>query len=135
MVENKIIQIIFDNLKKYIKNENIKFYCSNGNLKYIFNIDSYTFEIIYVFMDDFYRIKLEKVINNEITNIIFLTKSKKFQHDIKVVLKALKISRKSFDNHISAFTTYISQLLNQHNDLSCLESMYISDLRFDGIFI
>ena len=40
MVENKIIQIIFDNLKKYITNENIKFYCSNGNLKYIFNIDS-----------------------------------------------------------------------------------------------
>ena len=86
-------------------------------------------------MDSFYRIRFEIMINNEIKDVIFLTKSKKFRKDIKSMLKTLKISRKTFDNHISAFTAYLSKILKQFKNLSCLEEMYTPNLRFDGIFI
>ena len=135
MIENNVIQIIFDNLKEYIEIEDIYFFPSNGVLKYLFVISNYNFEIEYNFMDNFYRIKLEKPINNEFTNVVFLTKSKRFQKDIKLVLKNLKISKKSFDNHIYAFTAYLSWLLKKYKGLSCLEEIYTSDLKFDGIFI
>lgn len=135
MVENKIVQIVFENLKEYIALEDINFSLSHGVFKYTFNISNYYFEISYNFMDSFYRIRFEIMINNEIKDVIFLTKSKKFRKDIKSMLKTLKISRKTFDNHISAFTAYLSKILKQFKNLSCLEEMYTPNLRFDGIFI
>ncbi len=94
MVDNKIIQIIYTNLKEYVKIEDIKYFPGNGLAKYIFNVSDYHFEISYEFIDNFYRIKLEKKHNNLLQNIVFLTKSKKFQKDIKSMLKDLKLSRK-----------------------------------------
>lgn len=94
MVDNKIIQIIYTNLKEYVTIEDIKYFPGNGLAKYIFNVSDYHFEISYEFIDNFYRIKLEKKHNNLLQNIVFLTKSKKFQKDIKSMLKDLKLSRK-----------------------------------------
>ncbi len=135
MVENKIIQIIHTNLEEYVKNDDIKVFPSNGLLKYIFNTSDYCFEIAYDYIDNFYRITLEKKHNNQIQNIIFLTKSKKFQKDIKFNLRDLKLSRKIFENHIIAFTIFLSKLLKQYKNLNYLEETYISDLKFDGIFL
>lgn len=135
MVDNKIIQIIYTNLKEYVKFEDIKYFPSNGLAKYIFNVSDYHFEISYEFIDNFYRIKLEKKHNNLLQNIVFLTKSKKFQKDIKSMLKDLKLSRKVFENHINAFSAHIRKILEKYQYLNYFEETYISDLKFDGIFI
>lgn len=135
MVENKIIQIIHGNLKEYVKKDDIKVFLDYAYVKYLFNISDYRFEIVYVFMDNFYRIKLEKRHYGQLQNITFLTKSKKFQKDIKLNLRSLKLSRKVFENHIIALTVYLSKLLEQHKNLNCLVEAYISDLKFDGIFL
>ena len=135
MVDNKIIQIIYEKLIEYIKADDIKFFLSNGLAKYIFNISDYFFEISYDFIDNFYRIKLEKTHNNQLQNIVFLTKSKKFQKDIKSKLKDLKLSSKVFGNHINAFCTYIIEISEKYECLNYLVEKYISDLKFDGIFI
>lgn len=135
MVDNKIIQIIYTNLKEYVKIEDIKYFPSNGLAKYIFNVSDYHFEISYEFIDNFYRIKLEKKHNNLLQNIVFLTKSKKFQKDIKSMLKDLKLSRKVFENHINAFSAHIRKILEKNQYLNYFEETYISDLKFDGIFI
>ena len=135
MVDNKIIQIIYTNLKEYVKIDDIKYFPSNGLAKYIFNVSDYHFEISYEFIDNFYRITLEKKHNNLLQNIIFLTKSKKFQNDIKLMLRYLKLSRKVFENHISAFSTYIGEILEKSESLNYFEETYIPDLKFDGIFI
>ena len=135
MVDNKIIQIIYTNLKEYVKIEDIKYFPSNGLAKYIFNVSDYHFEISYEFIDNFYRIKLEKKHNNLLQNIVFLTKSKKFQKDIKSMLKDLKLSRKVFENHINAFSAHIRKILEKYQYLNYFEETYISDLKFDGIFI
>ena len=135
MVENKIIQIIHGNLKEYVKKDDIKVFLDYAYVKYLFNISDYRLEIVYVFMDNFYRIKLEKRHYGQLQNITFLTKSKKFQKDIKLNLRSLKLSRKVFENHIIAFTVYLSKLLEQHKNLNYLVEAYISDLKFDGIFL
>ena len=135
MVDNKIIQIIRTNLKEYIVIDDVKAFPSNGSLKYIFRISSCYFEIIYSLTDNFYRIKLEKIINNETKDVIFLTKSKRFQKDIKLKLKNLKLSKKVFENHIYAFTNYISEILKKYENLNYFDQTYISDMKFDGYFI
>ena len=135
MVDNRIIQIIYTNLKDYVNMEDIKYLPSNGLAKYIFNVSDYHFEISYEFIDNFYRIKLEKKHNNLLQNIVFLTKSKKFPKDIKLMLKDLKLSRKLFENHINVFCNYIRTYLEKYECLNYLEETYNTDLRFDGIFI
>ena len=53
MVDNKIIQIIYTNLKDYVKIDDIKYFPSNGIAKYIFNVLDFHFEISYEFIDNF----------------------------------------------------------------------------------
>ena len=135
MVENKIIQIIHTNLQEYIEANDVKLYHCNGLLKYIFYIDDYHFEILYEYMDSYYRIVLEKKHNNQLQKVVFLTKSKKFHKNIKIILKKFNLSRNSFENHMNAFTAYIGEILEREKSLNYLGETYISDLNFDGIFI
>ena len=135
MVDNKIIQIIHTNLQEYMKINDVAMYPSNGLIKYVFDIGDYHFEILYNYVDGFYRIVIEKRHNNQLQNVIFLTKSKKFQKDIKIILKKFNLSRKSFEDHMNAFTLYIVEILKKYEGLNCLYETYISDLNFDGIFI
>lgn len=134
MVDN-IIKIIYSGLKEYIKIEDISFNLSNGSLIYIFNISNYYFEISYDFTDNFYRVKLEKKYNNQLQNIVFLTKSRKFKHDITLMIKYLELSRNAFENHINSFCVYVKTILKKYGNLRYLEEEYDSDLRFDGFFI
>ena len=135
MVKDKIIQIIHTNLQKYIEINDIKVYPCNGSLKYIFDIDNYHFEILYDYIDNFYRIVIEKSHNNQLQNITFLTKSRKFHKDIKIILKKFSLSRKSFEDHMKAFSIHIGEIMEKYENLNCLYETYISDLNFDGIFI
>lgn len=134
-MENKIIQIIYTNLKKYIEIDSIKYFASNGLLKYVFNISNYYFEISYNCIDNFYQIKFESKLNNQLQSIVLLTKSKEFHNQINLIFKDLKLSRKLFENHIYTFCNYICKILEKYNDLNYLEEAFIPDLKFDGIFI
>ena len=51
------------------------------------------------------------------------------------MLKDLKLSRKVFENHINAFSAHIRKILEKYQYLNYFEETYISDLKFDGIFI
>ena len=136
MLENKIIQIIYAELKDYLKIDDIKAFPTSGSVKYIFDISEYCFEVSYEVIDNFYRIKMEKKQYNQIQNVIFITKSKKFKKDIKLILRELKLPGNAFQNHIIAFCVYIRKILGEYKHLNCFEQMYnISNLKFDGIFI
>ena len=110
-------------------------YHSNGLIKYVFDIDCHQFEISYQYVDSIYQIVIENRRNNQLQNIILLTKSKRFHKDIKTILKKFSLSRKSFVDHIHAFTIYLSEIFEKHNNLDYLNETYISDLKFDGIFV
>lgn len=135
MVKDKIIQIIHTNLQEYMKINDVAMHHSNGLIKYVFDIDNYNFEILYNYVDSFYRIVVEKRLNNQLQNVVFLTKSKKFHKDIKISLKKFNSSRKSFEDHMNSFTLYIVGILEKHETLNYLDETYIPDLIFDGIFI
>ena len=135
MVKNKIIQIIHTNLQEYMGINDVAMYPSNGLIKYVFDIDGYHFEILYNYLDSFYRIVIEKRHNNQLQNVIFLTKSKKFHKDIKIILRKFNLSGKSFEDHMNSFTRYIVGILEKYETLNYLDETYIPDLIFDGIFI
>lgn len=135
MVVNEIVQIINANLKNYIKLNDIKVFCENSLLKYTFNISNCFFEIKYNYVDNFYQIRLEIIHHNAIKNTVLLTQSKKFKKDIKFMLKDLKLSKKSFKNHINGFTLLVSRILEKYDNLNFFEKTYSYDLKFDGIFI
>lgn len=135
MVENEIIQIIHTNLQEYMKTNNIVMSPCNGLIKYVFSIDNYYFDTQYYYIDGFYRIVVEKRHNNQLQNVVFLTKSKKFHKDINTVIRKQNLSGKSFDDHMNAFTLYIVEIFDKCETLNYLFEAYISDLKFDGIFI
>ena len=54
MLENKIIQIIYAELKDYLKIDDIKAFPTSGSVKYIFDISEYCFEVSYEVIDNFY---------------------------------------------------------------------------------
>ena len=135
MVDKKITQIIHANLKEYVKDGEVVFAPSNGILRYIFTVFVYCFEVTYYFMDDFYQIKSETVINNEIKTVTLLTKSKQFRNDIRLTLKNLKLSRKIFENHVVAFCVLIRKIMKERDNTDHLAEAYVPNLKFDGIFI
>ena len=135
MVTDKIIQIIHTNLHKYIGINNVAMYPSNCLIKYAFDIYDYHFEILYNHVDNFYRIVVEKSHSNKLQNVMFLTKSKRFHKDIKILLKKLNLAGKSFEDHVNAFTLYIVEFLERDENLNCFIETYICDLNFDGVFI
>lgn len=139
MVDRKINQIISSNLMKHINKSDIKCHPSNNLLKYTFNIKGYNkqycVEIIYFFTDDFYRIKIEYRKNNQLQDFVFLTKSKLFYRDIKMALKERDLTKKSFENHMIAFTNILKKTLDSDNNLDCLRDIYIPNLKFDGVFL
>ena len=135
MVENKVLQIIYTNLKNYIEVNDVLFHYDNGLQKYTFKIYNYCFEIFYDFIDKFYRIRLEKEYHNQIQSSNFLTKSKKFHNDVASMLKTLNLTDKKFENHIYAFTRYVSLHVQTYKDLNCFDKAYNCDLKFDGIFV
>ena len=135
MVKDKVVQIINSNLKEYVNEKNVKFTASNNVLKYVIEFKLYYIEICYIFLDDFYRIKIEYRKNNQLQDFVFLTKSKLFYRDIKMALKERDLTKKSFENHMIAFTNILKKTLDSDNNLDCLRDIYIPNLKFDGVFL
>ena len=135
MVEDNITKMIQTTLMEYVKINDAAMFFSNGLMRYVFDIDYHHFEITYDYVDRFYRIIIEKRHNNQLQNVVFLTKSKKFHKDIKRILRKNNLSKKSFEDHMNAFALYIVETLENHNSLNCLYETYICDLNFNGIFI
>lgn len=135
MSEDKIVKVIYENITKDANVRNVVSFPTYNMFRYAFSLGEYCFEIEYDFMDSFYRIKAEIVKHNAIENIIFLTRSKRFKKDIKSILKKLNLSKKTFENHIIAFCSLLNSVIAEDKDSNYFEQIYISDLKFDGIFI
>ncbi len=135
MVNDKTIQIIYSNLSKYVNEDNAKCYVCNNSLKYVLNIKDYHIEILYFFIDKFYRISVETRHNNQLQSVTFLTRSKMFHQDIKKALKKNKLTEKSFENHMLCFASILNEALDNYGNLNCLEETYIPNLKYDGVFI
>ncbi|MBR2339566.1 MAG: hypothetical protein IKA74_01900 [Clostridia bacterium] len=132
---NRVKQIILSNLYGYINESDVNLYSQDGFWKYTIKIKDYFLEISYDVMDNFYRIKIDNMHNNFLQHTTFLTKSKRFKKDIKKHLKYNNINGQSFENQMLGFADILKKNLDIDGNLSHLEKTYVSDVKFDGIFI
>ena len=135
MVENKIKQIIYSNLRDYLEVDDINYSFNNNQCKYTIHVKNNLVEINYNAMDSFYTLKLESGHNNIFSNKVFLTKSKKFKKNIKNLIQDSKLKHQSFHDHIFVVSLLIKKELEKNNSLIKFDELYNADLKFDGIFL
>ena len=110
-------------------------YISNGTMKYVIPLRDCVLEIHYELMDNFYRVKLEEWKNNQIEKICFLSKSKRFHKALKRKLRAKGLSKKTLVCHIVCLCEMVQEQLCTPNGLRDLQTQYIPDMKFDGVFL
>ena len=131
----EIVQIITDLLQPYLTTDNVYTYPSNSTIKYIVNLPNYLLKIQYNFIDNFYSVRLEENKDNRIGEIIFLSKSKDFQKVLKKTLRKKGFSKKVFKYHIACLSEIVREQLDTYGHLDSFKTAYISNLKFDGIFL
>ncbi len=129
------VQIIKEILGSYLTAEGVYTYISNGLIKYIIHLRDYVLEIQYELSDNFYRVRLEEWKNNQIVQTYFLSKSKNFHKVLRKNLRNNGLYKKSLECHITCLCKIVQDQLNAPNGLRDFQTLYISDMKFDGIFL
>ena len=135
MVKSQIIQIITENLLPYLTADDVCVYPSNGLIKYVANLENYSIEISYEFIDNLYRVKVEEQKNNQTGHILLLSKSKNFHRDIANALREKGFPKKDYKSHITCLSKIIRKQLDNGNSLEDFKIKYPPDLKYDGIFL
>ena len=132
---SETVQIIKEILCSYLTTDGVCAYISNGLIKYVIHLRDYVFEIQYELADNFYRVRLEEWKNNQIVQTYFLSKSKKFHKVLKKKLRDNGLSGRSLECHITCLCKIVQDQLNAPNGLHDFQTLYISDMKFDGVFL
>ncbi len=139
MVENKATQTILSMLGEHIINGDVKFAPTNNWLNYYFKIycgyKIYSVHLAYEFVDSYYKILIEDLSDNQLENIVFLTRSKNFHKQVKSIIKSNKLGKKSFLDHVTVFSIIIKKFIDISGSFTELIEMYPQDLKFDGYFL
>ena len=135
MARNTVIETILFNLGNYVSEDNIRFFVENTTCLYSIKIDTCEIKIFYDLRDDFYKITIEKFSHNKLDNVVFLTKSKTFHKAINQYLKNNNLSKHNFLNHTIAYTQILKKYLDLYSNLECIETFFVVNLKFDGIFV
>jgi len=135
MVENQVISIFNSNLSEYIDKQDIGFFPKNRSYTYILKFKDYIIEIYYEYVDSYYRIKIEFLDNNEIIDILLLSKTFNYKKQIYTYMKKNKLSKKSFLNHMIAFTNTINEMCKTSINIDEMKKVYNKEMKYDGIFI
>ncbi len=129
---DNVFQYLNIRLNQYITNISVN--KSTELAKYSLYTNKGYIEIQYYFIDDFYRIRIESANSEGVYNVLFLTKSKAFHKEIKKRIKKNKLSNKKFEDHMICFVDLLEQFLKDKK-IDCMDNFYITNLRFDGLFI
>ncbi len=122
----ELLNLIKDNLANVFKEEEIYQTAANNEFKIIFSNYKYYIEICYNMFDEYYKIRYEDKINQQ---IYFLTQSKTYHKLVKKYLRKQKLKKRNFENHIIIFI----QILK--DDIFNKKLKYSRNLKFDGICI
>lgn len=135
MVKSEIVQIITDNLCPYLTADGVRVYPSSGLIKYVVNLRGYLLEISYEFRDNLYRVRIEEMDDNQIGDIFLLTQSKKYHRDLRKLMRQNRLSKKELKSHVICLCEIVRKQLEHCDNLNEFISSYVSDLKFDGIFL
>ena len=132
---SETVQIIKEILGSHLTADGVCTYISNGLIKYVIHLQDYVLEIQYEFADNFYRVRLEEWQNNQIAQTYFLSKSKKFHKVLKKNLRDNGLYKKRIECHITCLCKIVHDQLNTPKGLHDFKALYISDMKFDGVFL
>ncbi len=132
---NEICEIISAKLFPYVNEDGVSFHPSAYEYKFIISLGSYMIEISYIYMDGFFKIKIEDRKHNRLNDVIFPTKSKRFKREVATRVKKYGDSVKSFSANVGAFCEIFLENYETDEGLATFRKSYIPDLKFDGIFI
>ena len=135
MVKNKMVQIIADNLPTEEAQSSVRAVLCNGAVKYTFDLCGNSVEVYYECIDNFYKVRIENISNNQSDNVVHLTKSRQYHKALKKFLKANGLPRKSFENHLIALINILQPQLDCYGNLAYLQTEYVPNLKFDGFFL
>lgn len=134
MVKDSVLQVIQSNLSEMIKFSGVSCDGLTRTLTYEIYMRNCHIEISYEYIDQFYKIKIENNYDGH-TSVVFLTKSKKFHKEIKKYLKAKKVSKREFSDHIYCFIIILKNILEANECVDFFEKEYVPDLKYDGIYL
>lgn len=135
MVRSEIAQIIVEKMCPYLTADGVHVYPSSRLIKYVANLQGYLLEISYEFVDNLYRIKIEEMKNNQIVNIFLLTQSKRYHQVLKQLMRHNRNSPKDIQSHIICLCEILHKQLEDWGNLDEFTTSYVSDLKFDGVFL
>mgnify|MGYP001625680671 FL=1 len=134
MVRDNVLQIIQSNLSERIKFSSVSCDGLMRTLTYETYMQNCYIAISYEYIDQFYKIKIENNYGDH-TSVVLLTKSKKFHKEIKKYLKAKKLSKREFSDHIYCFIIILKNILEANECVDFFEKEYVPDLKYDGIYL
>ena len=134
MVRDNVLQIIQSNLSERIKFSSVSRDGLMRTLTYETYMQNCYIAISYEYIDQFYKIKIENNYGDH-TSVVLLTKSKKFHKEIKKYLKAKKLSKREFSDHIYCFIIILKNILEANECVDFFEKEYVPDLKYDGIYL
>lgn len=135
MINSEILRIITEILHPYLTTDGVCAYPAISLIKYVVNLRDYCLEIQYDYRDNFYRVRLEERKNNQIGQVLLLSKSRAFQKALKKAFRRQGLSQKNFEHHMVCLSKIIREQLDNYNDFDGFQATYISNLKFDGIFL
>ena len=135
MVKDQVQQTIYSVLSDYLQENDIDCVIDANRVKYILKSKDFLLEIAFDFMDAFYTVRLENWHHNALDTVIHLSKCKKFEADLRKVIKREKKNLKSFQTHVYAVMLLIKQELDEKEKLLAWEQIYVANSKFDGIFV
>ena len=135
MVSTQIQQIIYLNLTNYLNEKEIT-YVVNGNwCKYNFKVKDFVIQIAYDYIDEIYTVRLENWHNNFLNSVTLLSKCREFKKAVQKTIKNKNLKFSAFQDHVFAITILVKQELDKKNNLIDFDSIYMENLKFDGISI
>lgn len=135
MVKDKFDQVVYSILKDELRKEDIKCVVNGQECKYIFRLKEASCEFVFDFIDNFYKIKLEFFQNNNLMDVVYLSKSLQFKKQILRTIKKENLDPKAIQSHIVAVFLIIKSEMKSNGSLFDLKQIYPPNMKFDGIFL
>ena len=130
MEDNELKTTILNILNPSLIQSDMNTFISNGHLICSLKVKEYLFSIDYEIIDHFYTVKMEYR-----QGVLFLSRSKEFKDEIYKIIKTNKLNKHNISDHMISLANLIKKMMTNGTSFEALESVFVQNKKFDGIFL